>query len=171
MGLHPVAAAVFCHRQTLVCAFLRAKHLDPAPFIHQVLNSSGSNQWLMFTPAVLNQRQGTSDRLRVQSWRRMLPITPHPRQQRRQGAPVVMGGSATTQGIGQQGLKVTRECIGKHGAALDQPRVAKTGGRSRLGAIDEDHLAATLLQLERQAQAHNACTQYQHISGFVLHEN
>ena len=170
MRCHTVCTALLGHRPTLFGAFMGAKHLDPSTLVHQAMHTGSSDQGLVFAPTVFYQWQGASDSLRVKRGRRMLPIAPHPWQQRRQSSPVVMGSSATPQCIRQQGFEVTRKRIGKHRAAFDQPRIAKAGGRPRLGAVHQHHLATAFLQLQRQAQAHNACAQNQHISGFVFHK-
>jgi hypothetical protein len=95
--------------------------------------------------------------------RRVLPIAKQPRRDARQRRQVIDGIAAMVHRIAEDGAEFARKRVGDHPLALDQAGIAVARLLARSATIDEDDIAAALLQTQRDADAHHSRTEDDHI--------
>ncbi len=78
-----------------------------------------------------------------------------------------MGVDGAVQAVAQQRAEIVRETVGVDAFALDQAGVAERGLFARPAAVEQHHRLAALLQVQRHADADDACTEHDHIA--LLH--
>src|SRR5215469_1650438 len=61
--------------------------------------------------------------------------------------------------IAQDRTDFARKRVGDHSLTLDQAAIAVARFLTRSAAIDENHIAASLLQVERDAHSHHSCAE------------
>ena len=114
------------------------------------------NQGLMLIDALRHQRRQCLRRALDAIRRRVLPIAKQPGRYTRQRRQVIDRIPTVVHRVAQDGAEFTRKCVRDHPFALDQAAVAVARFLARSAAIDEDHIAASLLQMKRDTHSHHS---------------
>jgi hypothetical protein len=141
-----------------------AKQLHPAGAPQQLRHLGFRDQRLVLDQAALDQRQFGHRAVQRPRRRRRQIIAHQPRQECRKIGQVVAHLRRAVRRVAQDLAKIPRKHVGKHRRAFDQSAVSKAGlfAGDRV-LVDQDHIAAPLLQMQRSADADHARTQDEYI--------